>query len=196
MFCSQAGILEALLATGVDIVGLTGNHINDYGTAGARDALDLYAEGWLAGVWRRRGPGSLSARAPLLVEHNGNRLAFLGANSYGPPSAWATEFSPGSAPFDLSVMSATIRNLKTEGEADVVFAEAIPRELLRRAARRPATGLPRWCCAGAGIVTGVQSRAPGCRFLDGNLILYGLGNLYFDQMWRERARPDRQAYHL
>ena len=110
VFCSKPEYLEALLATGVDIVGLTGNHINDYGTAGARDALDLYAE---AGLPVYGGGADLAAaRAPLLVEHNGNRLAFLGANSYGPPSAWATEFSPGSAPFDLNVMSATIRQPK------------------------------------------------------------------------------------
>lgn len=195
VFCSKPEYLEALLATGVDIVGLTGNHINDYGTAGARDALDLYAE---AGLPVYGGGADLAAaRAPLLVEHNGNRLAFLGANSYGPPSAWATEFSPGSAPFDLSVMSATIRNLKTEGEADVVFAELQYQESYYAEPladqRLDFRALVR---AGADIVTGVQSHVPqAAEFLDGNLILYGLGNLYFDQMWREDTRQGLIAKH-
>ena len=50
--------------------------------------------------------------------------------------------------------------------------------------------------AGADIVTGVQSHVPqAAEFLDGNLILYGLGNLYFDQMWREDTRQGLIAKH-
>jgi poly-gamma-glutamate capsule biosynthesis protein CapA/YwtB (metallophosphatase superfamily) len=38
--------------------------------------------------------------------------------------------------------------------------------------------------AGADIVTGVQSHVPqGMEFTDGRLVLYGLGNLFFDQMF-------------
>jgi hypothetical protein len=59
----------------------------------------------------------------LIIEHNGNRLAFLGANSYGPKFAWATDDQPGSAEFDLAIMSALVRELKEENTADVVLAE-------------------------------------------------------------------------
>ncbi len=195
VFCSKPEYMETLLASGVDIVGLTGNHINDYGTAGARYALDLYAE---TGLPVYGGGADLAAAsAPLLIEHNGNRLAFLGANSYGPPSAWATEFSPGSAPFDLSVMSASIRNLKDEDAADVVFAELQYQESYDveplADQRLDFRALVR---AGADIVTGVQSHVPqAVEFLDGKLILYGLGNLYFDQMWREDTRQGLIAKH-
>ena len=195
VFCSKPEYMATLLASGVDIVGLTGNHLNDYGAAGARYALDLYAEAGMP-VYGG-GPDQAAARAPLLIEHNGNRLAFLGANSYGPPSAWAGEFSPGSAPFDLSVMSATIRNLKSDGVADVVFAELQYQESYDAEPladqRLDFRALVR---AGADIVTGVQSHVPqAVEFLDGRLILYGLGNLYFDQMWREDTRQGLIAKH-
>ena len=43
--------------------------------------------------------------------------------------------------------------------------------------------------AGADIVTGVQSHVPqAVEFRNGREILYGLGNLFFDQMWSQATR--------
>ena len=143
------------------------------------------------------GADKASAFAPLFLEHNGNKLAFLGANSYGPDSAWATEFSPGSAPFDLAIMSAAIRSIKEEGEADVVFTELQYQESYDVTPlydqRLDFGALAR---AGADIVTGVQSHVPqAVEFVEGNLVLYGLGNLYFDQMWTEDTREGLIVKH-
>ena len=143
------------------------------------------------------GADKTSAMQPLVVEHNGNRIAFLGANSYGPPEAWATDFLPGSAPFDLNIMSAMIRGLKEDGDADVVLAE------LQYQESYDVTPLPEQqqdfralVRAGADVVTGVQSHVPqAVEFLDGKLILYGLGNLFFDQMWNEDTREGLIAMH-
>lgn len=195
VFCSKPEYMATLEASGVDIVGLTGNHQNDYGLEDALTSLEIYAEAGLpvygGGVDRE------SAFAPLYIEHNGNRIAFLGANSYGPPSAWATDSSPGSAPFDLNIMSATIRAIKEQHDADLVFAELQYQEsydvqpLLDQALDFSAL-----IRAGADIVTGVQSHVPqGLEFLDGKLILYGLGNLYFDQMWDEATREGLIVKH-
>jgi poly-gamma-glutamate synthesis protein (capsule biosynthesis protein) len=50
--------------------------------------------------------------------------------------------------------------------------------------------------AGADIVTGVQSHVPqAIEFTDGKLILYGLGNLYFDQMWSQSTREGLIVKH-
>lgn len=181
-FCSKPEYLDALLAVGADLIGLTGNHLNDCGPEAALYSLDIYTN---AGLRFYGGGANLTAALePLLVEHNGNRLAFLGANSYGPPSAWAGDFWPGSAPFDLGIMSAAIRNLKDSRQADVVLAEL---QYLESYDTEPLAdqrldfrALAR---AGADIVTGVQSHVPqAIERLDGKLILYGLGNLFFDQM--------------
>jgi poly-gamma-glutamate synthesis protein (capsule biosynthesis protein) len=50
--------------------------------------------------------------------------------------------------------------------------------------------------AGADIVTGVQSHVPqGMEFTDGRLVLYGLGNLYFDQMFDLSTREGLVVEH-
>lgn len=188
VFCSKPGYMRTLEAIGTDIIGLTGNHQNDYGRDGALASLALYEEAGLP-VYGG-GINKEAAFAPLYMEHNGNRLAFLGANSFGPTFAWAGDEWPGSAEFDLAIMSATVRNIKAKGLADLVLVELQYQEsyetepLLDQ--RIDFTAL---IAAGADIVTGVQSHVPqGLEFDDGHLVLYGLGNLFFDQMWAQETR--------
>lgn len=195
VFCSKPEYLAALRASGVDIVGLTGNHQNDYGLENARASFEFYADEGLP-VYGG-GMDKSAAFAPLFIEHNGNKLAFLGANSYGPESAWATDFTPGSAPFDLAIMSASIRSIKESGKADLVFAELQYQESYDVTPlydqRLDFGALAR---AGADVVTGVQSHVPqAVEFVDRRLILYGLGNLYFDQMWTEETREGLIVKH-
>ncbi|RME57093.1 MAG: hypothetical protein D6790_13845 [Caldilineae bacterium] len=181
-FCSPPSFLEALEAVGADIIGLTGNHQNDYGRADALASLDIYAEAGLPVYGGGR--NKEEAFRPLYYQDHGNRLAFLGANSYGPPFAWATDDGPGSAEFDLNILSATIRNIKAKDKAELVLVELQYQEsydvqpLFEQ--RQDFRALIR---AGADIVTGVQSHVPQAfEFQDGRLIAYGLGNLFFDQM--------------
>lgn len=181
-FCSSPEYMAALEAVGADVVGLTGNHQNDYGRENSLKSLEIYAEAGLP-VYGG-GKNKEEAMAPLYLEHNGNRLAFLGANSYGPPVAWATDSSPGSAPFDINIMSAQARSIKEKGLADVVLAEIQYQEtygvdpLIDQ--RQTFRAVIR---AGADIVTGIQSHVPqAVEFQEGRLILYGLGNFFFDQM--------------
>ena len=94
-------------------------------------------------------------------------------------------------------MSATIRNIKEQHMADVVFAELQYQEsydVTPLADQRLDFGaLAR---AGADVVTGVQSHVPqAAEFVDGHLVLYGLGNLYFDQMWTEETREGLIVKH-
>lgn len=196
VFCSKPEYMDALLAAGTDVVGLTGNHQNDHGPEGALRSLHYYAD---AGIQvYGGGADKKSAMQPLVVEHNGNRIAFLGANSYGPPEAWASDFLPGSAPFDLNIMSAMIRGLKADGEADVVLAELQYQEsydtMPLPEQQADFRALVR---AGADVVTGVQSHVPqAIEFLDDGLILYGLGNLFFDQMWTDETREGLIVLHF
>lgn len=195
VFCSKPEYMETLRASGADIIGLTGNHQNDFGLDDALVSLDIYAEEELP-VYGG-GADRAKAIAPLFIEHNGNKLAFLGANSYGPESAWATDFSPGSARFDLSIMSAMIRSIKESGDASVVFTELQYQESYDVTPlydqRLDFSALAR---AGADIVTGVQSHVPqAIEFVEGRTILYGLGNLYFDQMWTEETREGLIVKH-
>lgn len=194
-FCSKPEYLAALTASGVDIIGLTGNHQNDYGREDAVQSLDFYEKVKLPVYGGGR--DKEAAFAPFYMEHNGNRLAFLGANSYGPTFAWATDNQPGSAQFDLNIMSATIRNIKAQDRADVILAELQYQESYAVAPlfdqRQNFNALVR---AGADIVTGVQSHVPqAMEFTEGKLVLYGLGNLFFDQMWSQSTREGMIVKH-
>jgi len=194
-FCSSPDYMAALDAVGADIIGLTGNHQNDYGRADALTSLDIYTEAGLPVYGGGR--NKADAFAPLYLEHNGNRLAFLGANSYGPTFAWATDDAPGSAEFDINILSATIRAIKEQDKAEVVLVELQYQESY--------DVNPLWdqrqnfrilSQTGADIVTGVQSHVPqAVEFEDGRMILYGLGNLFFDQMWRQDTREGLIVKH-
>jgi poly-gamma-glutamate synthesis protein (capsule biosynthesis protein) len=111
--------------------------------------------------------------------------------------AWATDSLPGAAPFDLNILSATIRSIKEKDLADLVLVELQYQESYEALAladqRIDFNALVR---AGADIVTGVQSHVPqGMEFTDGKLVLFGLGNLYFDQMWTQATREGLVAKH-
>jgi hypothetical protein len=194
-FCSKPEYLAALTAVGVDIIGLTGNHQNDFGRENALKSLEFYADAGLPVYGGGR--NEEEAHAPLLLEHNGNRFAFLGANSYGPALAWATADKPGSARLDVARMSATIRSIRAEDRADVILAELQYHERYDVTPfieqRIDFNALSK---AGADIVTGVQSHVPqALEFTDGKLILYGLGNLFFDQMASMPVREGIIAKH-
>jgi hypothetical protein len=207
-FCSRPGYLDSLTLTGVDLVGLTGNHLNDYGTAAFTRTLNLYAQHGI----RTYGGGQdeKAAAAPLTVTDHGNRLAFLGANQFGPAgltahngdavSAWAGPHSPGSARYDRTQMLAAIQDARKH--ADVVLAELQWTEF-NAAGDYVVDPLPNQLAdfralsdAGAGIVTGVQAHAPQAMELRGQgIILYGLGNLYFDQTFSWPTRTGIVARH-
>jgi poly-gamma-glutamate synthesis protein (capsule biosynthesis protein) len=195
VFCSKPAYIATLRASGADIIGLTGNHQNDFGKSDALASLAFYEQEGLP-VYGG-GVNLAAAEAPLYLEHNGNRLAFLGANSYGPDFAWADVDYPGSAPFDLARMSELIATIHREDHADLVLVELQYEEsyavMPLPDQRENFNALVK---AGADIVTGVQSHVPqALEFTDGKLILYGLGNLYFDQMWPQSVREGMIVKH-
>lgn len=195
VLCSRPEYLTALRDVGVDLVGLTGNHLNDFGYEAALWSLQFYAAERLPTYGG--GANVEEALKPLVMEHNGNRLAFLGVNAFGPPAAWAGPENPGSAPYSFDLLSEAIDTARNRFGADLVLVEfqweesydALPLPYQRDNFRRISA-------AGADIVTGVQSHVPqAIEFGDGGPILYGLGNLFFDQMWSLPTREGMIARH-
>jgi hypothetical protein len=188
-FCSDPSYLTLLEHVGVDLVELTGNHVLDWGVDAFSRTLDMYdQEGWLHFGGGRDLEDSLQ---PALVEHNGNRLAFLGCNPAGPPSDWAGESSPGSTPCDYDRLYAELARLRGEGYLPIFtfqWAESYRSQPLPE----QVAGFRRAVDAGAIIVSGSQAHQPqGFEFYGGGFIHYGPGNLFFDQMW---SQPTRQEF--
>ncbi|NOY98880.1 MAG: CapA family protein [Chloroflexi bacterium] len=180
-FCSDPRYIELLEDVGTDVVELTGNHFQDRGSAATLYTLEMYNErGW---PYYGGGADLEDARKPVIVEHNGNKLAFIGCNPVGPTFAWAREDDwPGAAPCDYKYMTEQIRQLRAAGYLPIAtfqyheYYSPEPRPWQQRDFRLLAD-------AGAVIVSGSQAHfAQAKEFYNGAFIDYGLGNLFFDQM--------------
>jgi poly-gamma-glutamate synthesis protein (capsule biosynthesis protein) len=198
-FCAKPEWFATLQLSGVNLVGLTGNHLIDFGTEAFSQTLKFYADHGIQ-VYGG-GANDEAARAPLIVKDHGNRIAFLGANQFGPESDWAGPDSPGSARYDRDQMIAAIQAVKPK--VDLVLAELQWTETDGNGdySVTPLNGQDEdfraLSDAGATIVTGVQAHAPqAVEVRNGDrMILYGLGNLYFDQTWSWETRTGLVARH-
>ncbi len=184
VFCSNRNYLQLLQLIGLDIVELTGNHINDWGTAALSYTLDVYDGNGIAYYGGGRNlEDAISPR--ILTAPDGTRFAFVGCNVPGPWKAFATAETPGAAPCDdWSTITSSIQTIKANGQADVVIATLQYWELPQYApSEQQVTDFERLIAAGADIVSGSQAHQPqGFAFVNGRLIHYGVGNLFFDQM--------------
>ncbi len=178
-FCSHDRYFELLTFIGADVVELTGNHVNDWGLEAFNHTLDRYAG---AGMHIFGGGRNLAeASRPALLEHRGNRLAFVGCNPVGPAYAWAGAETPGSRPCDAD-LAAQIGQLAAEGY--LVIATLQYHEYYTYAPLpQQQHDFRALIDAGAAIVSGSQGHhAQGFELYQGGFIHYGLGNLFFDQM--------------
>ena len=201
VLCSHTSYWAALEAIGTDIVGLSGNHVNDFGRDGARESLAFYRDNNIP-IYGS-GLTVAEACAPLLWEHNGNTFAFIAALAFGPSTAWVTDEEPGACYFydHKDEILATVREMAQQ--VDIVAVELQYLEIYEpRPTAQQVSEFRELRAAGADIVTGVQSHVPQAQepygLLDDGgpgMISYGLGNLFFDQMWSWETRTELMARH-
>lgn len=201
ILCSHTDYWETLVAVGTDIVGLSGNHVNDFGREGARRSLQFYQDNNIP-IY---GSGLTieAACAPLRWEHNGNTFAFFAFLAYGPESAWVTDTEPGACYYydRKEELLAAVRDAAQT--VDVVAVELQYEETyFPYPTGNQVIEFRELREAGAKLVTGVQSHVPqalepyGAADVGGpGVIVYGLGNLFFDQMWSWETRTELYARH-
>ncbi len=194
-FCSPESYFALIEVTGADIIELTGNHINDWGTQAFLHTLDIYKE---KGLHTFGGGANLEeARKPLLLVDHGNRLAFIGCNAAGPERAWATADQPGAAPCDREWLTSEISSLREQGYLPIVTFQHL--EVCSMVAHMTQiTDFEAAARAGAVIVSGSQAHCPQMfAFVGDAFIHYGLGNLFFDQMdfSTRRGFMDRHIFY-
>ena len=196
-FCSADKYIDLLREVGTDIVELTGDHFRDWGPEAMLHTLEMYdTEGW---SYYGGGKDIMDARAPLKLEHNGNKIAFIGCNAKAPGYATASETNPGAYHCDKDYMVSTIQELRAEGylviatfQHDEVYTWQ-PEPNMIADFRQLAE-------AGAVIVSGSQAHQPHIfEFWNGSFVHYGLGNLFFDQLgWyddSDKAFIDRHVFY-
>lgn len=180
VFCSSPRYLALLQEIGIDVVELTGNHLNDWGAQYLPYTLDLYDEAGMR--YFGGGRNVMEAQEPLLIEHNGNSIAFVGCNPVGPFGAWATTERAGSAPCDGAAFRSQIGALRQAGH--MVVATQQYQEIYHYApTAQQQVDFRALAEAGAAAVSGSQGHhIQGFDFHERAFIHYGLGNLFFDQM--------------
>ena len=179
-FCSRLEYMDLLDYVGMDIMELTGNHLMDWGRNAFDNSLELYQErGWKTYA---AGMDLEEARQPLLIEHNGNKLAFLGCNPAGPEYVWATEERSGVTDCADDWMQTEIARLRSEGYLPIVTLQYFESYGFVPSPSQQ-TYFQSMAEAGAVIVSGSQAHHPQTMAFDGDsFIHFGLGNLFFDQM--------------
>ena len=181
----------------VDVVDLTGNHINDFGYDPLLRTLDHFEQRGVALVGGGRDPRA--AREALILERNSSSIGWIACNEVGPAFAYANDDSnslfgrrPGAAACERNWLREALAVLSAE--VDVVLLTIQYREFDRFT---PTDGqkfayrtFAEW---GADIVVGTAEHKPMTYEFyptdrgETAFIHYGLGNLFFDQLpWGNR----------
>lgn len=191
-FCSPPAMIEALKASGVDLVELTGNHNNDLGNQYNTESINLYH----SLGWKTFGGGlnTVEAAKPYIADVKGSKVAFLGYNyADGPNSgAIAGTSTAGANPFSATKVETDIAAARQQADfviVDIQYWEcyAYPEGYVEY----PECDVPigqqesvfkQVIDFGADMVVGSSAHQPQTYELyNGKPIYYGLGNLYFEQ---------------
>lgn len=193
VFCSPPEMIEALKASGVDLVELTGNHNNDTGRQFNTDSINQYH-----GLgWATFGGGLNTAEAakPFLTDQKGSKVAFLAYNYPDSPNGGAisTASAAGANSFDFDRIKSDIESARNQGYnfviVDVQFWECyaypegyVEYPICDRPIPNQEEVFRRIVDLGGDMVVGTSAHQPQTwEVYKGKPIYYGLGNLYFDQ---------------
>jgi poly-gamma-glutamate synthesis protein (capsule biosynthesis protein) len=190
VFCSKEKYIQLLEDIGTDVVELSGDHFQDWGDEAVHFTLDLYRErGW---KYYGGGENLADGQKPLLMEHNGNRFAFLGCNAKGRGYASASETQPGAVFCNFDVLTTQIEELRQQGYLPIVTFQHLEYYDYKISPHLQ-EDFVKVAQAGAIIVSGSQAHQPHAfEFFNDAFLHYGLGNLFFDQL--KEGIPMQQAF--
>jgi enterochelin esterase-like enzyme/poly-gamma-glutamate capsule biosynthesis protein CapA/YwtB (metallophosphatase superfamily) len=194
-FCSKPEYFDVFNIMGTDIVELSGNHNNDYGYQAYLDTLKWYRDNGIATV----GGGATVADAerPLILNHNGNRIAWVTCNNVGPYYAMANESAgdprPGAAGCSRERLAVLLPQLQVEYDLVILTVQYLESDAYTPLPAQEAD-FKYWASLGADVVVGTQAHWPQTydytpREGGGESFLhYGMGNFIFDQPWWANSR--------
>lgn len=201
IFCTSYLAYDTISAIGTDVIELSGNHNNDWGTAANLATIDFYHE---KGI-KTFGGGKNEAEAaiPLEFSEKGTNLTWIAINnstSSKENGQGASANHPGANIYDEVTTRAQIKEAKEKGNyviVDVQYSECYcypDYGVEYPACDGPISGQTEFFRSlidmGADMVVGTSAHQPQTYELyNGKPIYYGLGNLFFDQtMWPDTAK--------
>jgi hypothetical protein len=196
-FCSHPKYIETLEKSGINVIELTGNHNNDFGSQYNADTIEMYKErGW---DYYGGGLNTEDAAEILYKEVKDSKIAFLGYNYYDTIYNYVTNLAgenrAGANSFSFEKMESDIAEAKEQGAQVIVtfqFQECYsypPSDVIYPICYKPLSSpdqkavFRRAIDYGADIVVGSQAHQPQTyEIYNGKTIFYGTGNLFFDQI--------------
>ena len=181
-----------MTAIGLDVVELTGNHNVDCGDEAASETIDIYAANGIKVVGG--GKTATEAAVPLEINEKDSEITML---AYNLSTGGATyDDTPGANQYYEEVAAQQIAEAKKRGDVVIVdiqyyecsaYASEYEDSTCDYAdsAAGDQVGLFRHLIdLGADVVVGTSAHQPQTFELYGDgVIYYGLGNLFFDQIW-------------
>ncbi|MBP5512471.1 CapA family protein [Candidatus Saccharibacteria bacterium] len=195
MLCSDWRSLDSITAIGTDIVELTGNHNNNYGTDANIKTINKYHE--LGMKTFGGGINETEAAKPLELNEKDIKITMLGYNKSSSTRGngeLTDGDKPGANEYTEEKAAADIKAAKTRGDfviVDLQFAEcyAYPDGYTEMPeCDAPISGQKDFfrhlVDLGADLVIGTQAHHPQTyEIYKGVPIYYGLGNFFFDQTY-------------
>lgn len=190
--CSDTRFIDTLTAIGLDIVELTGNHNQDCGDDAALETMDIYEQNGIKMVGGGR--NATEAAVPLEIDEKGTGITFL---AYNLSTGGATyDNTPGANQYYEENAAAEIAAAKERGDfviVDIQYYECsgyaseyedTTCDYANSAAGDQVGFFRHLIDLGADIVVGTSAHQPQTfELYNDGAIYYGLGNLFFDQIW-------------
>ncbi len=169
------GAIETLKELGVNYVGLSNNHIFDYGIKGAQDTLNKLEKAEI--IYTGFGKDYEDSRKNLVIEKNGERVCIINVCEH--EYSYALDDRMGARPYDEYETMDDIKNAKAECDRVIVIYHGG-----KEMCQYPSPRLLKACRAmakhGADMVLCQHSHCIGCyENFEGTHILYGQGNFHF-----------------
>lgn len=179
VFKGSPDALPALRDSGIDVVSLANNHTLDQGVEGLLDTMDHLDE---AGI-RHMGAGNndTEAFAPVIIEQNGIKVAYIGLSRVVPDISWKADKNVAGVAetYDTTRAVTAIRNASEQADVVVVMVHwgkersDTPQQYQRDFAKQ-------YIDAGADLVIGSHPHVmQGFETYKGKWIAYSLGNFIF-----------------
>ena len=190
--CSDKRFINTLTTIGLDIVELTGNHNQDCGDQAAIETIDVYNEKGIKIVGG--GKTAEEAAKPLEIDQKDNQVTML---AYNLSTGGATyDNTPGANQYYEEKAAAQIKAAKERGDIVIVDIQYYECNAYASTYEDPACDYANSAAGdqigffrhlidlGADVVVGTSAHQPQTFEKYGNgVIYYGLGNLFFDQVW-------------
>lgn len=187
IFCGDARHIQALVASGVDVVSLANNHAGNYGEEGVAETIKLLTDKGIAVTGNNRPtacPTSFTCGYNPIVQKTirGIRFAFLGFNDITKPQ-------PGVLNVDSDINMQELIYPAREWADVVVVTFHWGTEYQSQPDARQIELAHRAIDYGADLVIGNHPHwIQPIEVYKGKLITYAHGNFIFDQMWSQKTR--------